>query len=237
MSSKQAPAGERLRAIIKRSGLSYREVALRAGYAHASGVSRHVYDDAENLSVDVSVKIADVLQGLGHPPLTHEEIVRTLSGRDVSVTSKVKARSHTQIPVVGAVQAGHWRAAVEQLEEQRSVPYVAPSAFRQFSCVAFDVVGHSMDRVYPHGSTLIAITYEELGRDPRPGERVIVQRYAHDEVEASCKELRIGSQGHLELWPLSTRAEHQKPLFYPVKNGETVVITHRVIAAIVHEPL
>jgi SOS-response transcriptional repressor LexA len=166
----------------------------------------------------------------------HAEIVRHLSGRDVTTSSRVRARSLTQITVVGRVQAGAWHPTLE-LDEQASVPYVAPAAFRRYHLVAFAVAGHSMDRVYPDGSSLIAVSYEELGRDPRPGERVIVQRYKHDEVEATCKELRVGPQGALELWPLSTRPEFQSAIPVEPAAGERVHITHRVVAAIVHEPL
>lgn len=230
-------AGDRLRGLIERAGLSFRELARRAGYSHGSGVGKHIYNKVDAyLDLDVSVRFADALAGLGQPPIEHAEAVRILSGRDVAMTSKVRARSHTHIPVVGAVQAGVWRAAVED-DEHRSVPYVAPPAYRQYAVVAFEVVGHSMDRVYPHGSTLVAVSYDELGRDPRPGERVIVQRYRHDEVEATCKELRVGLRGHLELWPLSSRPEFQTPLPLEPVAGERVLITHRVVAAIVHEPL
>lgn len=235
--TKSQAAGHRFIQLKKRAGLSFAEIAKRAGYAHASGVSRHAYDQSDYLGVDASVRLADALQGLGHPPLTHEEIVRTLSGRDVTLTSKLRPRSATTIQVVGTVQAGYWHAANELADEPRSVPYVAPAAYRQYACVAFDVVGHSMDRVYPHGSTVVAVPYVDLGRDPRPGERVIVQRYRHDEVEATCKELRVSAKGELELWPLSSRPEHQEPLPVRPVAGERVLITHRVVAAIVHEPL
>jgi SOS-response transcriptional repressor LexA len=233
---KLSGAGARLRSLIDRSGLSFRELARRAGYSHGSGVGKHVYGaTGEYLALDVSVRLADALQGLGDPPIDHTEAVRILSGRDAQVTSRVRARSHTHIAVVGSVQAGLWRAAA-QADEHRSVPYVAPPAYRQHNVVAFEVSGHSMDRVFPHGSTVICVSYDELGREPRPGERVIVQRYRHDEVEATCKELALGPHG-LELRCLSSRPEFQTPL--PVKPvaGEHIQITHRVIAAIVLEPL
>jgi SOS-response transcriptional repressor LexA len=219
---------------MQRADMSLRELARRVGYAHGSGVQRHLAQIAETLDLEVALKFAEALQGQGHPPITHREVMMALTGREVSPSDK--RRAQTSIPIVGSVQAGHWRPAQQrEADEARSVPYVAPPAWRSMPVVAFDLHGHSMDRVYPAGSVLLAVSYNDIGRDPRPGERVIVQRYRHDEVEASCKELRSGPGG-LELWPLSTRPEHQDPL--PVsKKGEEVRITHRVVGAIVYEPL
>lgn len=239
MTPAQSGAGKNLRQLMARAGLTIRALADRAKYTHGSGVQRHLETTAPYLNMQVAMRLADAMVGLGNPPLTHAEIVRQLTGRDVetSTTLVPGPRTATQISVIGVVEAGAWRPAVEPPAGTSRVPWVAPSAYRGYTVVAFELAGHSMDKVYPHGSIILAVAYSDLGRDPRPGERVIVQRYAHDEVEASCKDFRVGPQGHLELWPLSTRPEHQKPLPYPAKDGETVHITHRVIGAIVHEPL
>lgn len=229
-------AGDRLRALIQRAGLTMRQLSKRAGYSFGSGVQRHVESKAQHLPLEVAARLADAMAGLGSPPLSHQEIMRVLTGRDIQTSAPVRTRSSTQIPVIGVVEAGSWRPTLE-IDDKPLVPWVAPPAFRTYSVVAFELRGHSMDRVYPHGSIILAVTYVELGREPRPGERVIVQRYAHDEVEATCKQLRVGSTGQLELWPESTRPEHQAPLVLPAVAGERVSITHRVIGAIVHEPL
>lgn len=239
MTLTRSGAGKNLRQLMARAGLSIRALADRANYTHGSGIQRHLEVTGPYLNMQVAMRLADAMVGLGNPPLTHAEIVRQLTGRDVETSTTVAPgpRSATQISVIGTVEAGAWRPATGPAPGTSRVPWVAPPAYRGYTVVAFEIAGHSMDKVYPHGSIIFAVAYTDLGRDPRPGERVIVQRYAHDEVEASCKELRVGSQGHLELWPLSTRPEHQKPLPYPVRDGETVLITHRVIGAIVHEPL
>ena len=90
-------------------------------------------------------------------------------------------------PVIGFMQAGEWRAAVEELREFVSYPGVGADEAEFGLRVRED----SMDKRVPEGSILYCNRYNEVDVKLPIGEYVIVMRQdeASDEVEATCKRL------------------------------------------------
>lgn len=130
--------------------------------------------------------------------------------------------------VRGAVQAGAWREAIEwQPEDWYSVtvpadPRIPPTVQRH----GLEVRGSSMDRMYPEGTIVIVVRYQDLGRSPQPGDKVVVlRRAATGEFEATLKEYQVDKQGRHLLWPRSSDPEFQQPIILsgealPLANGE-----------------
>jgi len=229
---------------MRHADLSFRALAKRAGYAGASSIQTHLDEEADVISVDVAIKLARSLEGLGTPPLVFADIVRVLSGVAlVGVTvSKPQEASVTLVSsrvlrITGAVQAGNWMNASNSGDLQYSVTVPVPPQWSGYDLIGLEVRGPSMDRIYPPGTILICVAYSDLSRQPRHGERVIVQRFRGDEVEASCKEYRRDVDGIIRLWPVSNHPDHQAPLRLLEEPGaEEIRVTHRVVAAIVTEP-
>lgn len=117
----------------------------------------------------------------------------------------------TGIPVVGEVQAGAFKFALEIPPEERMVlPIVTLSGVKGVDQVALKVIGPSMDLLYPDGSYVIVIPAEDT--DVRDGDRVVVYRTRGELREASIKELRV-EDGRIALWPRSTHPDHQLPIY------------------------
>jgi hypothetical protein len=76
------------------------------------------------------------------------------------------------------------------------------------------VRGNSMNRLYPEGTIVLVIRFGDLGRDPAPGERVVVVRRDRKtgEFEATLKEYDRDAQGRHILWPRSADPEFQSPI-------------------------
>jgi hypothetical protein len=143
------------------------------------------------------------------------------------------------VPLVGVLQAGNWREAVEIPEDdQRMIEAPIPSVIdgvptSRLELQAFEVAGTSMNLVYPEGTTVYAASTMSY-REPEHGDRVIVIRKdKHGLVEATLKELVIEDDGKKWLWPRSHDPEHQAPL--PYNNGEEVVVSGIVVASLVIE--
>jgi repressor LexA len=135
--------------------------------------------------------------------------------------------------IVGEVRAGEWLEAAEWPQEER-VPFAVPVATEYQGLSLFGVIvrGPSMNEIYPDGTVLIAIKLAELGREPEPGERVIVYRQRPDgRIEASAKEYRVGLGGRVELWPRSTSPEHKEPIFLEGKEAAGVRVHALVIGS------
>jgi len=249
----------RLRKLRTQSGLSLRKLALAMGYADASSIQRYFDEERyseEALPLAIARKFAKALGGLGRPPVREAEVLAlagvTMSegagakGALIAVTPLNKERralaplgkAIANIRVIGAVQAGSWRTALEWPEEdQYETPVRIDPKFAGLTAIALEVRGPSMNEVFPHGTIVICVAYIELGRGPIHGERVVVQRFRGAEVEASIKEYRHEKDGIPRLWPLSQHPDHQAPLrLDQLEEGEEIVISHKVVRAEIDQP-
>lgn len=124
--------------------------------------------------------------------------------------------------VVGAVAAGVFRDALEWDPDDRyQVPLIRDDRYPGVERFALEVRGPSMNLVYPHGSVVFCVKFFHIARDPIPGERVVVQRYAHDQVEATLKEFVVDQDKRRWLWPRSNDPQFQQPWPVP-RRGEKV---------------
>ena len=249
----------RLRKLREQSGLSLRKLAQAMGYADASSIQR--YFDTERYSEDalplsIAKKFAKALSGLGKPAIRDADVLIlagvTLaqgSGKTPSLALPVHgkalrplatagSKTVANIRVIGAVQAGSWRTALEWAEDdQYETPVRIDPKFAGLTPIALEVRGPSMNEVFPHGTIVICVAYIELGRGPVHGERVVVQRFRGANVEASIKEYRRDDDGIARLWPLSDHPDHQAPLrLDQSEEGEEVVISHKVVRAEIDQP-
>lgn len=112
----------------------------------------------------------------------------------------------------GDVQAGVWKEAVENdPADWELAPVAADARYRGIEQYGLRVRGPSMNVLYPEGSVVICVSLIALGRDPRPGERVICLRRSEQGFEATVKEFRVDDHGKYWLWPRSTDPNFQTP--------------------------
>lgn len=154
-------------------------------------------------------------------------------------TSSVRSR---RVPIVGTLQAGDWREAVEYPpDEQRQIEAPIPSSIEGYrtsnlELQAFEVEGPSMNRVFPEGTIVYAASVMSF-REPRSGDRVIVfRRNKVGLTEATLKEYVTEDDGRQWLYPRSYDPEHQAPLQYKRgSDGDEIRISGIVVAALVLE--
>lgn len=188
--------------IKQATGKSYTEIARESGCA-ASTVYRFMGGQSDHcLSAATEAKIK---ARFGDNP---EKI-------DAAIPVPMSA-----IPVVGIVQAGLWQAEYARpfamADEFVSVGPDPRYAGLQRS--AFKVLGDSMNLLYPPGTTVIAVSFYDLGRGPKTGEKVIVVRKVDGYEEATIKEIEILADGRVALWPRSTNPEYSQALILPVNS-------------------
>ena len=134
------------------------------------------------------------------------------SGLDeISEDGEVNGR---KFPLVGDVQAGSWKEAVErQSDEQELVMLPSAVDVPPYVMKAFKVRGGSMNMIYPEGSVVFVAGLFDNPITPVDGDIVMVQRQSADGLyEATLKELVVDDDGRRWLWPRSTEPEHQAPL-------------------------
>jgi SOS-response transcriptional repressor LexA len=119
--------------------------------------------------------------------------------------------SPTALWVVGTVEAGSFREAVEWDQSRwYSVDVPVPDRFRKVA-KALEVRGNSMNLEYRPGSVVVWVDALDF-RPARSGDHVIVYNHARDgRIEATVKEYRI-QDGREWLWPRSDDPSHQAPI-------------------------
>ena len=133
--------------------------------------------------------------------------------------------------MVGEVAAGIWREAMELPIADQEEVFAAPSAkYPGAGRFCLRVLGNSMNLKFPEGTVLVCIKYMDLGRNPLPGEFVIVQRVRPDGLtEATCKQYESDGNGGAWLWPRSDRPEHQTPISVSTSDVNEKLTIHALV--------
>jgi len=148
---------------------------------------------------------ADTLEALGRVLGCTIDALR--GGSDVSSAETLK------VNVIGKVQAGEWVEAFEWPEtDWYAIDSPTDERFNGVRRFALEVRGPSMNQVYAEGDIVICVRYNDVGREPRTKERVVVQR-VNDQgmIEATIKEFVTDEDGAVWLWPRSSHPEFQQP--------------------------
>lgn len=139
--------------------------------------------------------------------------ISTVLGVDVSaVFGAILPATNAGLPVIGEVQAGVWRE-IDFTDEpkHRPLPLGPDPRYHQFAQFALMVVGESMNKVFNPGAFVVCVPWAELGRQPREGEIVVVERRRDGMVETTVK--RIAMQNRkLVLMPESTDPRFQSAI-------------------------
>lgn len=185
--------GAVIRTARKEAGLSQTDLASRLG------VSQSVVSDWENGKLQSYGEYGEVLHRTLKIPLDD-----LMPRAPLSVVGGIE--------VVGEVQAGVWRVATELPQDERTIiPVVGVPGYGGVKLAGLKVVGSSMDMLYPDGSFVIVASSADT--DVRHGDRVVVYRAKGELQEASIKEVRVGDDGRIGLWPRSSSPEHQEPIY------------------------
>lgn len=185
---------EILRTFMRDRGLKPARWAKDAGVA-ANSLYNFLNEHSDNLDPRTYAKLARVA----------EVPAWKLSG------DEPEPPSPTSIWVVGQVEAGAFREAVEWDQSSwYAIDVPVPHRFRRLA-KALEMHGPSMNLEYPEGSIVIWVDMLDA-RPPINGDHIIAYSHANDgTIEATVKELRI-EHGKRWLWPRSTNPEHQAPV-------------------------
>lgn len=204
--------GDRIRERREELQLTQQDLIERMKKA-GSQISQQALSQAETGETKRTKYLAEIAVGLR----TTDRWLLTGKGvKDVPPGSSVVPVPLSQIFIIGAVQAGVFREALEWPEEDwKQAPVSALNAWRHLPQFGLDVRGPSMNRIYPDGSTVICVKWFDAGLElPQAvGKRVVVlRREPGGGVEATVKELHQDEFGAYWLWPKSTDPNYQTPL-------------------------
>jgi transcriptional regulator with XRE-family HTH domain len=116
------------------------------------------------------------------------------------------------LTVEGEVQAGVWRE-IDVIDEPKHPPLpIGPDPRYQSSKqFALLVQGTSMNKVFAPGTFIVCVPWMNVGRPPREGDIVVVERRRDGMVETTVKKVAVHNR-KLVLMPDSTDPRFQNPV-------------------------
>jgi repressor LexA len=149
--------------------------------------------------------------------------------------SELRPTKIEDVKVIGKVQAGEWvEAWLAPEDDQFEVTVVQNPKYRGLKRFGLEVVGPSMNKIYPEGSFLLCVRFADLGRGAENGERVVVERHRSDGlIEVTVKEyvLDVATQ-RVWLWPRSDRPEFAQPVPLPTPEDGNGIEDVRITALV-----
>jgi transcriptional regulator with XRE-family HTH domain len=139
--------------------------------------------------------------------------IATVLGVDVSeVFGQILPATASGLHVLGEVQAGVWREN-DVLDEPKHPPLpLGPDPrYQGKTQFALLVQGESMNKVFNPGTFIVCVSWADIGRQPREGDIVVVDRRRDGMVETTVKRIAVQNR-KLVLMPDSTDPRFQSPI-------------------------
>lgn len=137
------------------------------------------------------------------------------------------------VRVVGEVQGGIFKPALEWPPDEQYDLEAPVKGYQGIRLFGLRVVGESVNKEFPHGSTAICALLMDLGDNYQPEEgafyAVFRTRDGEPDMEATIKQYRRGPDGHHYLWPNSTHPDFQQPWKINGDEDQQVQLWARVV--------
>lgn len=214
----------RLKSAISDSGLSMKEVSLKAGRGET--FVRDLLERDRVPSIDNFLAIAKALQRSAGSLLGEEP-------------EPMKEPNLRRVEVSAFVQAGHFAESWEWEDGQRYAVYVPDlPEYRSLKLYAAETRGPSMNRRYLERTVVVFLSLIEAYEEPLVGKRYVIERKRPSgEVEHTVKLLHADADGKLWLMPESDDPRFQVPIAVEdgTASGDSVTIVGRVVFAVTRE--
>ena len=120
----------------------------------------------------------------------------------------------SMLPLLGKIHAGLWLdTSIFDQDTYRTVPATIDPRYPHASHYCLEVVGDSVDQIYPEGTIVVCVDFAESGLKLKSGQLAHVERRraGGQMIEITLKEIKLGSKGEVTLLPRSSNPVH-KPL-------------------------
>lgn len=137
------------------------------------------------------------------------------------------------VTVMGQVQGGMFKETVEWPPEEQYEVSATVKGYQGIRLFGVRVVGESVNKEFPHGSTAICALLMDLGPDyvPELDCFYVVYRWKNHEpeMEATIKQYRLGRDGNPYLYPCSDHPDFQQPWKIQGDDNEEIQLWARVV--------
>jgi hypothetical protein len=159
-----------------------------------------------NLNATTISRIQRMAERLLSPSAAMKRVDRAvLTPRTTSLGRRWTIRS---VEVIGKVEAGATRIMAELPAEERYLwPAPIEAEYQSNFVIGLEIDDDSADEIYPLGTIVTCVAFAELGRGPRPGERVVVHRMREKKVEVTIREYYVDHDANAWLVSRTSRPD------------------------------
>lgn len=210
---------DRLRELLQEKSRSQRDVSIAAGLGETAvkdilnGKSKNPeFQTLAKIALALGVPLSEFVSGVGATDSGADAVHTPGSGDPPSGKMAVEAPALEvrRVPVLGIVQAGAWTEVYD--DEPTPLEWIVfdEPEYARTEVFALIVRGPSVNKEYPDGSRVICIPAATAGI--REGDFVVVRRRRGGFAETTLKQIQVGSDGDIELWPRSDDPAFQEPI-------------------------
>jgi hypothetical protein len=117
------------------------------------------------------------------------------------------------VEVISKVEAGAFQKTAELPAEERYLwPVPIEEEYQSNFVVGLEISDDSADAIFPLGTIVTCVPFAELGRGPRPGERVIVHRTIENKIEVTVREYYVDHDANAWLLSRTSRPDLQESI-------------------------
>jgi hypothetical protein len=215
MSTEPEAVREWIRSICKEADMTSTQLARTCGLPPPT-INRFLNSTKgapKNLNASTISRIQRMAERLLSPSaaLKRGAIERVVSAP--RVTSTGRRWTIRSVEVIGKVEAGALRATAELPVEERYLwPAPIEAEYQSNFIVGLEIDDDSADEIYPIGTIVTCVAFTELGRGPRPGERVVAHRMKEKKVEVTIREYYVDHDANAWLLSRTTRPDLQESI-------------------------
>ncbi len=231
----ESKIGAELKALRKEAKFTVRAVASALSVPHSTYSTKENRYKKPLLPLDFVKSLIPIFEPRGIKP---ERLLRLagVTGKLFQEPPREPNKANAiRVQVVGAIQAGEWRADLEwSPDEQYEITVNIDPRYPIARYTGLEVRGRSMNKIYTEGTVLVCISAIEQRVEPKSGEIVIVRRRNRNgEFEHTVKQLEILDDGQHLLWPRSDDPAYTEALeWHPGDEQDDLLVTGIVIRAV-----
>jgi len=200
-----------IRAICKEADMTSTQLARTCGIP-APTINRFLNETKgapKNLNANTISRIQRMAERLISPSAALRGAApRAAPPRVASTGRRWTIRS---VEVIGKVEAGALRTTADLPAEERYLwPAPIDAEYQGNFVIGLEIEDDSADEIYPVGTIVTCVAYTELGRGPRPGERVIMHRTKDKKIEITVREYYVDHDANAWLRSRTTRPDLQE---------------------------
>jgi SOS-response transcriptional repressor LexA len=198
-------------------GKMKKELAEAIGQKHRPSTVTDIINGKRPIDHSLAIKLAGFLR-MPLSEVCHLAGIEDPGSSDLAHTTVLPLNGIIRFPIIGKVEANTWRPDVKyDSEDPKYIEIPNDNIYPGIKKFGLDVVGESMNEIFPHGCEVLCIDIFDLPEghaspEALDGKYVVVRRTNELSLVETTLKKYVLKDGSAELWPESNHPDFQEPI-------------------------